>query len=135
MASTLSISLLSMPSGSSVAVTLAGQGDIKNIPISSLLRPVFFIASFAARLAAKSAGVIMGNSLSISSGKRTLIRRTIEGQAVEIYGLPSGWSAMYFLVSSDTISAAAATSKTSSKPRLIRAFKIMPVSVTLLNCA
>ena len=66
--------------------------------------------------------------LSISSGKRTCISLTIAGHADEISGLGQSRTDNWRFIACDTISAARATSNTSSKPSSCRAAAILPVT-------
>ena len=59
---------------------------LKIMPILSAGRPVLAIARFLARVAATSMGGRIGSRWSMRFGKRTLIRRTTDGQAVLING-------------------------------------------------
>ena len=104
------------PIGARMAVILAAQGVIKKHPILSSGTPFFLANSRLASSAATSIGLLTSTMLSISSGKRTCISLTIAGHADEISGLGQSRTDNWRFIACDTISAARATSNTSSKP-------------------
>ena len=67
------------------ANTFAGQGEIKNMPISSFFTP-FFTASSLARFMAMSTGAFIGSNLSASEWNLTSMSSSTAGHAVEIIG-------------------------------------------------
>ncbi len=134
MASTPSMALLWVPSGIFTAVTLAGQGEMKNAPTSCGVQPQRSQASFLARRAAISAGASSGSTLSSRSGNRTRISRVTAGQAELMTGRQRCPSLISLRVASLTSSAARATSNTPSNPSFSRAFRTMSMSSRLLNC-
>ena len=107
--------------GCLTAVIFAGQGVIKNMPISEESSPVLACASLRAIMAAVSMGELSGRTWGIRFGKQTLISRHTAGHAEDMTGLGISCSAIYFRVASLISSAPLATSKTSSKPSLFRA--------------
>ena len=105
------------------------------IPISSGFSPVFSIALALAISAATSTGALIGRRREIRDGNFTRISRITEGQAELMNGASSLCSLIYSRDASDTSSAAALTSYTSSKPSLRRALSTMSTLVRLLYCA
>ena len=105
------------------------------MPISAGFSPVFCMARARAISAATSTGALMGKSREIRDGNFTRIRRITEGQAELINGVSLLCSFMYSLEASETSSAAALTSYTSSKPSFKRALRTMSTLVRLLYCA
>ena len=117
------------------AVTLAGQGEIKAVQISSSGMPVFSDASRLAIRAATSTGALRGSTWLTSWGKRTRMSRVTAGQAEEMTGFLMSPYFMIRRVASLTSSAARETSNTPSKPRRSRAPATMSMSLKLLNWA
>jgi hypothetical protein len=78
---------LARVSGWWAAVTWEEQGTIPNTPICSGGSPVRAAASFRARMAASSMGVMVEVTLGMSLGKRIRMRRRMVGQAEEIWGM------------------------------------------------
>ena len=105
------------------------------IPISSEGSPVFSMARLRAISAATSTGGLMGSRREIREGNLTRMSRTTEGQAELINSPSSACAFMYSLEISETSSAAALTSYTSSKPSFSRAFNTISTFVRLLYCA
>ncbi len=97
-------------------VTFAGQGVMKNAPISSSETPFFLENSRFAMAAATSMGDSTSTILSISSGNRTRMSRIIAGQAEDMSGCLSVVLS-FSRTAAETTSAPFATSKTSSKPK------------------
>ena len=118
-----------------MAVTLAGQGVMKMAPIFSGGRPVFLTASRLAIRAATSTGAFSGRIWSMRPGNRTRISLVTAGQAELMTGRGRRPVCISFRVAAETISAAFATSKTSSNPKARRADRTMSTSSRLLNCA
>lgn len=123
-----------MPMGTRTSVTLAAQGERKKIPICSLGRPVFFMASSRASRAAISMGAFRGSTWSHKSGKRTRISRTTAGQAELMAGFFSFPSPSSWRVRSEWISAPRDTSNTSSNPMAFSPVSTMSMSSRWLNC-
>ena len=95
----------------------------------------FLIAFARAISAATSTGALIGRSREIREGNFTLISRITDGQAELMNGASSICSFMYSLDASETSSAAALTSYTSSNPSRSRAFRTISTFVRLLYCA
>ncbi len=96
-ASTPSISLLFIPIGDFIAVTLAGQGEINMTPILFEGSPVSSIAFFLAKDSSKFYRRHIGEEdVLIRLGNLICIRRTTVGQAVLIIGHLSLLLATYF---------------------------------------
>ena len=120
--------------GHFVSVTLAGQGVIKNAPIFSKGKPVFFLASFFTKRAAVSMGEFSGSTCEQSSGNRTRIKRTTAGHAELMMGRSRCPCCINLRVASETSSALRATSYTSSNPIFLSPVRTMSMSSRLLNC-
>ena len=105
------------PTGVWAVVICEEQGTMANTPISSGFSPVSWTARRRARMAASSAGRMTGAMLGMSLGKRIQISRITAGQAEEISGMTRSVPlVMYWRANPETTSAAAAVSKTPSKP-------------------
>src|SRR5699024_7903908 len=106
METTAETALFCVPSGILLAVTFAGHGEIKIVPIFSGGRPVFLTACLRASRAATSTGALKGSTWSIRLGNRTRISLVTAGQAELITGFKRPGRAIYFRVASETSSAA-----------------------------